>query len=421
MLPNDESPSPLEGARDTMPTWVPKAVGLFWLGLVAIWILQRLFESLSGFLVTILISLFFSFALEPAVNWLERKGFRRGLGTLLMFLAAIAAVALLSFVVGSALAEQTRSFVNDAPALIDDLEEWLRRNVDDSIELDQARDQFLNDDGLGQQLTGIADNAVGFGATVVGLVFDLFTIALFTFYLTADGPRLRRTICSRLRPERQRRVLRIWDLAIQKTGGYILSRTVLASISSLVTWIAFSIIGVPFPLALAIWVGIVSQFVPVVGVYIAGALPVILTLLESPALALWALLFMVGYQQIENYLLAPRVDSRTLKIHPAVSFGSVLAGAAILGPVGALLALPAAATAQGVISASGERYAIEEGPLTRLGPTMSEGRPVASATLPVHDFNGDGVDEVYDSQSGGAKEAPDERPDELAEEVGDGV
>lgn len=376
-----------------MPRWVPRAIGLFWLGLVAIWILQRLFESLSGFLVTILISLFFSFALEPAVNWLERKGFRRGLGTLIMFAVVILAVALLSFVVGSALTEQMRSFVDDAPALIDNLEVWLQDNLDDSIQLTEARDQFLNDDGLGQQLTGIADNAVGFGATLVGLVFDLFTIALFTFYLTADGPRLRRTICARLRPDRQRHVLGIWDLAIQKTGGYILSRTVLATTSSLVTWIAFSIIGVPFPLALAVWVGIVSQFVPVVGVYIAGALPVILTLLESPLTALWALLFMLAYQQVENYLLAPRVDSRTLKIHPAVSFGSVLAGAAVLGPVGALLALPAAATAQGLISATGERYDIEEGPLTRLGPDGGEPRPsVVAATLPVRDY--DDLDEA---------------------------
>ena len=377
-----------------MPGWVPRAIALFWLGLVAIWVLQRLFESLSGFLVTILISLFFSFALEPAVNWLERQGFRRGVGTLIMFVLAVAAISLLSFIVGSALAEQTTSFVDDAPTLIDDLEQWLQDNVDGSVELNEVRDQFLNDDGLGTQLTGFADNVVGLGATLVGLVFNIFTVALFTFYLTADGPKFRRTICSRLRPDRQRRVLGIWDLAIQKTGGYILSRTVLATVSAVATWIAFSVIGVPFPLALAVWVGVVSQFVPVVGVYIAGALPFILTLLESPTKALWAVLFMAGYQQFENYILAPRVDSRTLKIHPAVSFGSVLAGAAVLGPVGALLALPAAATAQGIISATGERYAIEEGPLTRLGPHEAARPTIVASTLPVHDFDGDGIPDV---------------------------
>jgi predicted PurR-regulated permease PerM len=389
-MPAEQPVRPAEPTSSNgMPSWVPRAIGLFWLGLAAIWVVQQLFESLSGFLVTILISFFFSFALEPAVNWLERIGMRRGLGTLVMFSIALVAIVAFGWIVGRVLAEQTTEFVDDAPALITDLETWLRDNVDDSIDLDQVRDRFLSDDGLGQQLTGLADNVVGLGSTVVGLVFDIFTVALFTFYLTADGPRLRRTICSRLKPDRQRRVLGVWDLAIQKTGGYILSRTVLALISSLATWIAFSIIGVPFPLALAVWVGVVSQFVPVVGVYIAGSLPLILTLLESPTKALWALLFMTGYQQIENYLLAPRIDSRTLKIHPAVSFGSVLVGASILGPVGALLALPAAATAQGIISATGERYAIEEGPLTRLGPPMPLGTSVVAATLPKHDLDGD--------------------------------
>lgn len=351
-----------------MPTWVPRAIALFWLGLLALWVLWQLFESLSGFLVTILISLFFSFALEPAVNWLEGKGLKRGIGTIVMFVLGLILIAGFGWIVGTVLAEQLTGLVDDAPGFIDEAEVWLQNNVDESITLDGARDQFLSDDGLGEQLTGVADNVVSVGASLVGVIFDVFTVALFTYYLTADGPRLRRTICARLKPERQRRVLGVWDLAIQKTGGYILSRTLLAMLSAFCTWIAFNAIGVPFPLALGVWVGVISQFVPVVGVYIAGSLPIVLTLLESPSRALWAGLFLLLYQQVENYIIAPRIDSKTLKIHPAVSFGSVLAGAAVLGPVGALLALPAAATAQGVISASGERYAIEEGPLTRLGP-----------------------------------------------------
>lgn len=385
---------------DQMPGWVPRALVLFFGGVVALWLLLRLFEDLSGFLVTLLIAFFFSFALEPAVNWLEHRGLRRGAGTLLMFTVAITLISIFGWIVGSVLAEQTIDFVDRAPGLIDDAETWLQDNVDESIDLNRVRDQFLSDDGLGEQLTGLANNVVGLGATVVSLVFQLFTVALFTFYLTADGPKLRRSICSRLKPERQRRVLGIWDLAIQKTGGYILSRTVLASISALVTWVAFSFIGVEFPLALAVWVGVVSQFVPVVGVYIAGALPVGLTLLESPSKALWALVFMAAYQQFENYLLAPKIDSRTLKIHPAVAFGAVVAGASILGPVGAVLALPAAATAQGIISATGERYAIEEGPLTALAkhPAHMKQQPsIVRKTLPVHNLESEDTQDDGDT------------------------
>ena len=136
-----------------MPTWVPRAIILFLVGVVTLWALRSLFEDLSGVLDTIGISLFFSFALEPAVNWLERLGFRRGLGTLIMFTIALSAIAGFGWIVGSVLAEQTIEFVDDAPRLIDESEAWLQRNVDESIDLNRLRDQFLSDNGLGEQLS----------------------------------------------------------------------------------------------------------------------------------------------------------------------------------------------------------------------------------------------------------------------------
>ncbi len=175
------------------------------------------------------------------------------------------------------------------------------------------------------------------------MVFQIFTIALFTFYLVADGPRLRRTICSVLPPERQEVVLQAWELAIEKTGSYLYSRFILAVLSTAFHWIVLAILGVPYALALALWVGIVSQFIPVVGTYLAGALAVLVALLNDPVDGVIVLIFVIVYQQVENYIFVPRVTAQTLELHPAVAFGTVIAGAAILGPVGALLALPAAA------------------------------------------------------------------------------
>ena len=111
-----------------------------------------------------------------------------------MFVIALLIIVGFLFIVGSVLAEQLTDLVNDSPVFIDQAEEWLQRNIDDSITLDGARDSLLSDDGLGEQLTRMADNVVSIGATLIGVVFDIFTIALFTFYLTADGPRLRRVI-----------------------------------------------------------------------------------------------------------------------------------------------------------------------------------------------------------------------------------
>jgi predicted PurR-regulated permease PerM len=152
-------------------------------------------------------------------------------------------------------------------------------------------------------------------------------------------------------------------LAITKTGGYLYSRALLAGLSAFFHWIAFQAIGAPAPIASAVWVGLVSQFLPVIGTYLAGILPVLLTFIESPVKALIVIGFIVVYQQIENYLFAPRITARTLELHPALAFGAALAGAAVMGPVGAILALPGAAMAQALVSSSGKRHAVIENPL----------------------------------------------------------
>ena len=187
---------------------------------------------------------------------------------------------------------------------------------------------------------------------------------LFTFYLSAQGPQLRRTVCSVLPPDRQRQALGAWEIAVQKTGGYIYSRALLAVISAVGHYLVMMGLGVPYALTLALWVGVVSQFIPTVGTYLAGAVPVLIALTKSPATALWMLAAIVVYQQVENHLLQPRITARTLGMHPAVAFGLVLAGLAVVGPIGALLALPFGASVQALATASIRRYDVEEHPLT---------------------------------------------------------
>jgi predicted PurR-regulated permease PerM len=208
------------------------------------------------------------------------------------------------------------------------------------------------------------DNAVKLSVTVLGGLLQALSVLLFTFYLVADGPRLRRAVCSRLEPDHQRRVLDTWELAVDKTGGYLVSRGLLALLSAFFHWVVFQSLGTPAPVALAIWVGLISQFLPVVGTYVAGVLPVVITFIDSPRKALIVLVFIVVYQQIENYVFAPRITARTMELHPAVAFGAALAGAAVLGPVGAILALPAAAMATAIAGAWGPRHDVIDSPLT---------------------------------------------------------
>ncbi|CNG85091.1 putative permease [Mycobacterium tuberculosis] len=348
-----------------MPPWLPRAfvlAGAVVLGFLAtLWLLERLRELL----LLLLTSLFLAFAIEPAVNWLARHGWRRGPATALMFVVVGVLAAGFLGGIGSLLATQATHLINGFPGYVRHLIGWVNDTFGTRLSQDTLFERLPTVTGaLSQHLTSLAQNVWGIGATAFGAVFKGLGVLLFTFYLSAEGPQFRRTVCSLLPPRRQREVLRAWEIAVDKTGGYIYSRGLLALISGIAHYIAMVVLGVPYAATLALWVGVVSQFIPAIGTYLAGAVPVLIALTASPATALWILLFILAYQQLENYLLQPRITARTLDMHPAVAFGLILAGAAVAGPFGVLLAIPLGASVQAFADAYIRRYDIEEHPLT---------------------------------------------------------
>jgi predicted PurR-regulated permease PerM len=348
-----------------MPAWVPRALLLFFVGVVAVLAGGWLLDRLGNLLLTLFVALFLSFALEPAVDALARRGWRRGSATGLVLVVLLVLSVLFLGAVGKLVVDQVSEAIDQAPTKLQNIADWINSTFGTHLSSDQVANEFSKPDGpIRNFATRLAGNAVGFSLSAVGVVFQFFTILLFTFYLVADGPRFRRTICSFLRPEHQREVLANWEVAISKTGGYLYSRLLLGLLSAFFHYLGFLILGVPYAEALALFVGVVSQFVPVVGTYIAGAFPTLVALAVSPADALWVLGFVVVYQQIENYLFAPRITARTMSLHPAVAFGSVLVGGGLFGPVGALLALPAAAVLQAIGSAYIERHEVVETHMT---------------------------------------------------------
>lgn len=355
-----------------MPRWVPRAIALALFGLALLQVGAGLLLRLRSLLVMLLVSLFLSFALEPAVNRLEARGVRRGVATLTVLTALVLGTVLFVTAIGTVLVQQTADFVERAPGYVEDAERWVQDHVDAEFEADQLV-RRLREADVEKALPGVASNALNITMRAVTVIFQGFTVLLFTFYLVTDGPRFRRVLCSFLRPERQRMVLRGWEVAMDKTGGYIFSRFVLALAAAVSTFVVLSVMGVPYPHALSAWTGVVSQFVPTVGAYLGGVLPVLIALFEDPADAVFVAAFFVVYQQVENYLIAPRVTAKTMDLHPAVAFGSVIAGTSLLGGVGALLALPAAAVFQAIASTYLERHDVVEDVMTRQlkGPRRS--------------------------------------------------
>lgn len=329
-------------------------------------------NAVQGLITVIVISLFLSFAMEPAVQWMHRLGLRRGIGTWVVFVTMIAFFGAFLAAMAPLIVDQFTTMLQAGPGLLDEVArqaetllpgesgkgfaEWLRQQ------------QQSLPDALPEQIGLLGRGALGFGQTVLGGMFLLLTVALVTFYLVADGPRLRFQLASRLSHREQVRVLGLWELAIAKTGGYVYSRALIAVAAAAFHVLAFTLVGLEYALALGLWMGIVSSLIPVIGTYLGGALPLVVALAASPARAALVLVVVVIYQQVENYLIMPRITSHTMRLHPAVAFLSVLAGGALAGATGALLALPAVAIATALISASAEEYDVLEHHLVETGP-----------------------------------------------------
>jgi predicted PurR-regulated permease PerM len=359
-----------DGARSdrVLPRWVIPATIVFWTGFLLTFVVRHVFHRLTTLILMLLVSVFLTLAVEPGVNRLAARGWRRGVATMTILLGVLVAFLVFVGTVGTLLGSQAADLLSESETYITDTVNWVNDTFGTQIDPQDVIDEFNDPDGRVQQfIRAQGDEAVRLSLTALGVLFQGLSVLLFTFYLAADGPKLRRSVCSRLRPDRQAKVLSAWELAINKTGGYLYSRALLALLSTLFHWIAFQAIGTQAPVALALWVGLLSQFLPVVGTYLAGILPVVVTLLDSPLKALAVLIVIVVYQQVENYLFAPRVTARTMELHPAIAFGAALGGASLLGFVGALLALPAAAMVQALASEWGSRYDVIDNSLTDVG------------------------------------------------------
>jgi len=328
--------------------------------LLAVLAIRWLAQELSSFLTIILMALFLSFALEPAVQWFVNRGWRRGAATGLMLgLVFLAGVFLLALIV-PAVVTGFKQLFESAPQLVDRFVGWLHLIGIKNVSTDNLIQELQNNaDKVISAAQGIAGGLIlGVASSILGALFKVATVGLFTFYFVAEGPKLRRAILSMTPPERQERLLFVWEQAITQTGGYFYSRLLLAVINGTGMYVVLRANGVPFAAPLAIFEGIVAEFIPIIGTYIGGALPILVAFLTSPAAGIWAAGYIVVYQQLENYILSPRLTAKTMSLHPAIAFAAALIGGAIGGLLAAFLALPVAGVLQAAIIEYSKPYEV---------------------------------------------------------------
>jgi predicted PurR-regulated permease PerM len=332
---------------------VPRAILLALAAVVGLFVGWWVLRELRTLIIMVFVALFLSLAMEPAVTRLARRGWRRGQATGLVLGGVVVLFLLFMAAAGSVIVGQVTDLADRAPKYVRDFERFVNEDLGIEWDADNIVKELESGDafgGLDIDTGEVVSNALDVGVAIAAALLEIVTVLIFAFYMTADGPRMRRTICARLPQRHQQVVLDTWELAIDKTGGYLYSRGIQAIISAFATWTFLVVLDVPYGLALGLWVGIVSQFIPTVGTYIAMVLPVVVALADDPIKAVWVLLFLVLYQQFENYVLGPRITKRTMEMHPALAIGAVFAGGLLLGGVGAVLALPTAAVIQALIS-----------------------------------------------------------------------
>jgi predicted PurR-regulated permease PerM len=296
--------------------------------------------TVRAILVRILIALFIAVSLDPAVRLLASRGMRRGVAVTLIFLLALALAAAFLISVIPPLVTQFRNLTDDLPG-------YFTRLQSRSSQFRELNDRYHVSDqlrGLVGTLPGrLGSGVLGFTSRVFGAVFNTLTVLVFTVYFMADMPRIRAGVVRLFPVDRRPRARQVVDLVVDKVGGYMIGNIIISLIAGVASFIAFSLLGVPFAVPLAFIVAL-CDLIPMIGATLGAIIGVTVALFSTD---LWHTVlvaaFFIGYQQLENYLIAPRVLKTTVELGAAAVLIAGLIGATVLGLVGALMAIPVAA------------------------------------------------------------------------------
>jgi predicted PurR-regulated permease PerM len=296
----------------------------------------------------LLIAAFLAVALSPPVNVLSRH-MRRGFAITITYLGLLAVpIALIALIVppliteANDFADKVPSYARDVTEYVEDNETLRELNKDYDI-----TDKLEEEAGkLPNRLGGAAGTLRDVGFGIVNSAFALITILVLTAFLLGSGRIWVDAIIGSRPPAQRARLRRSLDNMAQAVAGYVAGAMLIALIAGVATYIVLSILGVPFRGPLALIAGLFS-LIPLVGATIAAVLIAIVTLFENfPTATIIWIVWAIVYQQFENHVIQPQVQKRTVNVQPFITIVSVLFGATLLGVLGALVAIPVAASIQ---------------------------------------------------------------------------
>jgi predicted PurR-regulated permease PerM len=294
------------------------------------------------------IAAFFALAIAPAVNWLDDRGLPRSAAILLVYVAIAAGIFGIGLLVVPPLVDGINDLSDDLPGYVEDLREnetfaEYDDRYDITSKLQEQAEELPN--RLGDAAGTLRDVTVG----VFSRFVQLFSILVITFFLLMDGKRMLNFVSQQLSAERRRRFDRIGEDVSSAIAGYVFGNFVISVLAGLVTYVTLTILDVPFALPLAILFAF-FDLVPLVGATVGGILVgIVVAFVDFPSgVIVWAIVF-IAYQQVENNLIQPYVYGQTVQLHPLVVIVAILVGGSLLGILGALIAIPVAATIQSIV------------------------------------------------------------------------
>ncbi len=303
----------------------------------------------SEVLLTIGLAFVFALGLDPLVGWFTRRGVGRGKASLLVFglLFLIAAVIVIWAAVP--LWNEVRHLTGDLPSYMSDLQdEPLFKELDEHTDVaNKAEDLAKN---IADKIPEAASSLLGITGALVGTVLSVVTLVFLTLFLLIGLPDLKRGALALLPPQEAARVERLMKEVTETISYSLVGNLAISVIAGTVVGVTAVIIGAPFPVVLALIVGL-FDLIPQIGSMIAAIIVVLITLAGSGvADAVIMLLVILVYQQIENYVIQPLVYRRAVSLSGFATIAVVLAGGALLGVIGAILAVPVAASIKVVVA-----------------------------------------------------------------------
>ena len=284
---------------------------------------------------------------EPVVYRLSKK-FGRKISALIAVFVILFVIFGIIFSLVPIMVQEIYFLSTQLPTYLDNILEYINSEgfsiSNQSLDLETQFGTFIKSYG-----ETVGETVVFAGQGVLSALGHFFIIFFFSFYLLSEGEHWRESLKNSISSRYSNLIDQVWTIGVSKAGGFIVARVILGILASVVFTVSFLIIGLPSPVALGIAAGVLSQLIPVIGTFLGGIVPVLASVSLGANYVLYTLLVLSIYQLLENYFISPKITQSTMEIHPAVAVFSTIFGAYTVGAVGAILALPVAATIQGVV------------------------------------------------------------------------